>query len=570
MICMVRVFVVFYAIMNLTCSCVHGQENGEYIKHQIDSLDKIKPSLYKNIKLTGSPYIINVRNQEQFEVIDADIKNAICHGRNNIKIIISKGIYHFKNNHIILGKREYDDVSIMIEGKNAIVTSDADYSEDLYRLSPWDELRFADGNIEVIDPEKKICLIPFKNDISNSAKSNYTEVQVTQWFKAPVYKVIKIDSRGIYFTAMEIKNINAFGRKEYTVNYDYLYSGKAPRFRLYNATKARNCTASTFIRIGGNTIRSFCIKGIDFRGNKAGTSLFEISNVNADQIAISDCRFDAIRGGVLSCVNTNNVLLEKCTIKNTMGNEVSFKRGCKNAQVIKNIFENSGQGLGNTLCIRCNESEYYIADNTFRDFGYCAIAVGVWYGHEKKSETSGIIEHNEICFSPQYIAKKYLHTLMDGGAIYVWTQNDDAIIRYNYVHDYIGMRSYSGIYCDDGASNCKIFGNVVLNTPSGCSILSHKVSDHKKEYRNNENNFMANNIVDGSIIFEGYDTENRHCVKGTNIRLSNKVKQQYSNRLQNLEISQKDIEVGNWSYKNRRLRVPGTIKNAIISAGVRK
>lgn len=559
----------FTALLSI-CSVALGQDDDSFFIQQIDSLDGIKPVAQQALKFPCPYYTIKVKNQLQFDNINNDIKKAVESGRKNIKVSLSKGVYHFKNNHILIGKGDYHDVSIMIEGRDAIVTSDVVYSMTDFAISPWEELRFADKNIEVVDTVKKLCLIPFKNEIQEGEKPRYNKVQVTQWYKAPIYNVVRIDQRGVFFTATEIKYVNSFGRQGYTFNHDYLYSGKTPRFRLYNMEKERNCTSSTFVRLGSNNIKMFCVKGVKFNGNKGGASLFELRNVNSSHIVIRDCEFDAIRGGVINCANVSNVTLEKSTIRNTVGDEVSFTEGCKNVRVVKNIFENCGNGLSNTMCIRCNESEYYIADNIFRDFGYAAVAVGLWYGHQKRFETKGIIEHNEIYFTPSYAAIKDKYTLMDGGAIYVWTQNDDAIIRYNYIHDYVGMRSYSGIYCDDGASNCKIYGNVVLNTPDGCSITSRKVKDLKDSYQNNKNNLIANNIVDGSVVFEGYGTEERHCVKGANVRLENHVKQQYPSRIANLEIEREDVMVNDWSFRDGVLDVPRKYKRISKKAGIRK
>ena len=212
-------------------------------------------------------------------------------------------------------------------------------------------------------------------------------------------------------------------------------------------------------------------------------------------------------------------------------------------RVTNNEFKDCGIGLGNTMCVRCNEAEYYIANNTFCNFGYSAIGVGLWYGHEKKHDIRGIIEHNEIYFAGDYFAHREKYTLMDAGAIYVWTQNDDAIIRYNYIHEYGGMRLNSGIYCDDGASNCMIYGNVVLNTPDGCSITSRKVKDQKATHQNNSNNFMAENVVDGAVVFAGYGAEERHCVKGANYVLKPQVNSSYSTKLEGLEVNEADVKL---------------------------
>ena len=562
------VFTLFISLFSCNSS---GQVYDSFFSQKTDSLDRIEYIDSSIKQFTRFPYAIKVRNQDQFNHINKSLKEAIEAGETNIIIKIDKGVYHFAENHIVIEKGQYSDVSIKIEGNHAVLTSDVYYNGgDSYMNTPWTELKYADGVIEVINPDTKLCKIPCINDYSADQKSNLTKLQITKWYQAPTFNIEKIDTSGIYFLADEIKYVEAFGRKGYTINYDFMYNGLPPRFRLYDKTLERNHIASTFLRLGFSALRYVEITGIEFKGNKKKASIIELNNIQAKKIVIKKCSFDALEGNALSAVNTDNVLLEKCVIKNTSGNEVSFTNGCHNVCVKNNIFENCGIALSNSLCIRCNESEYYIADNVFRDFGYCAIAVGLWHGHTKTKGTKGIIERNEIYFTPEYAANKEKHTLMDGGAVYVWTQNDVAIIRYNYIHDYVGMRSYSGVYCDDGASNCKIYGNIILNTPNGCSILSHKVTDQKASWKNNMYNFIANNIVDGSIIFEGYGLEERHCVKGVNLRLNNEIRQQYSNRLNGLEFALDDIEVLDWSRENGRLRLPVKYERIAKKMGIKR
>ena len=194
-----------------------------------------------------------------------------------------------------------------------------------------------------------------------------------------------------------------------------------------------------------------------------------------------------------------------------------FTNHCQTVKITNNTFKNCGQSLDNYFCIRCYDADYYIADNKFCDFGYGAIGVGVWHGFEKRNYSGGIIDHNEIYFSPDYFANAWKYMLMDSGAIYTWTQNDNAIIRYNYIHDYTGPGDNRGIFRDDGANNLKIYGNVVLNTPNSYSIDSRMSKDQKNGLANNANNFMANNVVGNGVRFQRRSDIQRHVVKGSNI-----------------------------------------------------
>lgn len=71
--------------------------------------------------------------------------------------------------------------------------------------------------------------------------------------------------------------------------------------------------------------------------------------------------------------------------------------------------------------------------------------------------------------------------LMDSGAIYTWTQNDQVIIRYNYIHDYTGASDNRGMFCDDGAANFKIIGNRILRIANSYCVDSRIIKDQRPE-----------------------------------------------------------------------------------------
>lgn len=96
---------------------------------------------------------------------------------------------------------------------------------------------------------------------------------------------------------------------------------------------------------------------------------------------------------------------------------------------------------------------------------------------------------------------------MDSGAIYIFTQNDGAVIRNNYIHDYVGMKDNRGIFCDDGAYGFTITGNVIRNVPNSYSIDSRLCLNVETQAGSvvkkvNYNNIIRNNRVDGPVRFE--------------------------------------------------------------------
>lgn len=521
-----------------------GQDGKDYYCYLVDSLDMIHPHMFKRMKSRGDTFVIKVNSQEQFDRINEEITNAINAGEKNIIVRIAKGVYHFHECHIIRKNEDASDVSISIEGKKTVITSTDNDNLTNEPNNPWLEMVRMDTLVKVLDEDQKLCFIPYKNTFSDEERTNLKKIQITQWYQAPIYSVSEINNEGIYFIATNLNYEKGWYKYEgYNVNFDYLYYGVLPRFRLYDITKAPNCSASRFVDLENCKYRMFNICDIQFVGNRSGKALIGMSKVNAQQILIQDCTFDHIRGNVANFNGTGNVLFDSNVIQNTDGNEVRFVNNCPNVRVTNNMFHNCALANGQTFCVTCWESTYYIANNTFSNFGYAAIGLGVWHGFEKKYPSSGIVEHNEVYFTTDYLFDSWKHMLMDSGAIYTWTQNDNVIIRYNYIHDYIGAGDNRGIFCDDGSANIKIYGNVILNIPNSYNIDCRMTRDQKNGLFNNSNNFMAQNVLDGSVRFMGYADEERHAIKGTNFIMKKDVDRPFENKFANLEIMVNDLEV---------------------------
>ena len=534
-----------------------GQVSEAIITHTIDSLDQIRPEVYRMVNSKTRAYCIKVRNQSEFDELNNEIAKAIEIGKNNIYVRISKGTYRFNENHIRL-KGLYKDLKITISGKKAVLTS----CSDLKKIDndPWQNMIQLNNLIQIVDEDKKLCFIPYPNQWGDEDRISMTKVQVTQWFRARVYDVEKIDEKGIYFVAKELGWTNEYGRKGYNVNLDYLYLGAFPRFRLFDERISIDSKASCFLRLENVEGISLVMTGLSFCGNSDESALMLMNDVKANHIYVHNCFFKNIHGHVGFFSNVSNVIFESNRVNNTNGNEIKFVNNCENVRIINNVFENCGKALGQTFCVTCWESSYYVAYNHFIDFGYSAIGVGVWHGYEKIMPSQGIIEYNEMNYSPTYYSNYFRHTLMDGGAIYAWTQNDCVIIRNNYIHDIIGMGDNRGIFCDDGANNIKIYNNIILNTPNCFSIDSRFVKDPENKYNCNAYNFMAHNIVDNKVRFMGYATENRHCMKGYNIILTKKANDILNNIYDFLEFAEKDVYIEGWGRNKGILVIPRQYK----------
>ena len=94
--------------------------------------------------------------------------------------------------------------------------------------------------------------------------------------------------------------------------------------------------------------------------------------------------------------------------------------------------------------------------------------------------------------------------LIDGGAIYCWTQNKDVVISNNYIHDISGPHGNRGILADDGSINLTICGNRVMNvSPSYCIDIrkAKRVAWRRKSKikKVNVGNKIYDNVYDGRV-----------------------------------------------------------------------
>lgn len=564
--------IIFLLNAMLFFSCCSSQEIS-LITQQIEVLDKEQPEPSNIVTPLGKEFTINVRNQKQFDEVNEKILTAVKSGEKNIIVKYKKGVYRFKENHISLQGLLKQNCSIRFVGKQAILTSYDNIHDS--EIEPWMEMAEADDLIKIIDKEKKICFIPLKNDFSQEKRESITSVQVTQWYWTTIYDVLNVDSNGILFYAHDLTIETRCSNKGYNVNSDYLYCGKIPRFRLYDRRYPYTGKASCFLNIQNTEGITVDLSGIRFNGNKNGDGLIILNQLKTKQIYIHNCVFENIHSIVAAVTTTENVTFDHNLIKNIDRSGLHFTNGCSNVRITNNVFDNCGKNLGQTFCVNCGEANYYIADNIFRDFGYSAIGVGIWHGNKKSLSSSGIIENNELYFTPTYFKNVWKYTIMDSGAIYTWTQNDKVIIRRNYIHDYVGMGDNRGIFCDDGSSNIKIIGNLILNIPNSYCIDLRRVKDHKNSSFNNANNIMAYNIVDGPLRFMGYfEGEERQNFKLTNYIMQKKSGIKAINKYENLMINESDVVIACEVPSSQRILVNknelGILKSAPSYQGLEK
>ena len=217
---------------------------------------------------------------------------------------------------------------------------------------------------------------------------------------------------------------------------------------------------------------------------------------------MADCSFSNIGGAVVYLTNTDNVIFERNTVRNTYGAALVSDNQSSATKAIKNSFENLDLKMSNSHGLLIQGADFLIEGNTFENFSYSAIGVGNHYTKKGLKPCYGKILDNEIFLSGDYLQHPEQHTLMDGGAIYVWTQTDGIEIYNNYIHDIVGMKDNRGIFCDDGAKNVTIKGNIIERIHNGACISLREcayVAPYVPDY--NSGNTIEGNYVDGNVRF---------------------------------------------------------------------
>lgn len=487
--------------------------------------------MFISVVVYGHDAIITVRNQNAFDRMDRSILEAAKSGKKDILVIIRCGSYLFHEDHIIL-KGLPSDVSVTLKGKRVKVyaggrylqiSDDTKNSNVYYQgrrrniVENWTEVNQCDQLIEMIDSTTKLCRLKM---VADGVGSKGDVIQISQWYLTYKYEVTDIRDGYVYFIVNNLKRCD--GGRSLNVNYDYVYGKELPRYRMWHTSNRRHNmyegTAMRFVNMRNVSMKSFAIEGIIFCGNayQSSGALIQMNGVKAESVSIRNCVFSNCHTNCVLLGSTSNATVSGCRFNDNYTTNIYSGGGCGNVRIIDNIFDNNSCGWNNTFCLNIKGKDFVIARNIFRDFSYGAIGIGEHIG-DNKVWVSGVIEDNEIFYSSQYYADYKIHTLMDSGAIYLWTQNDDVTIRNNYIHDYIGMKDNRGIFCDDGASNFTISGNTIKRIANSYCIDSRRIKDqHPEKFTNNVNISITDNVFDGSVRFEGRDGDGNGCVYGRN------------------------------------------------------
>lgn len=538
--------------------------------------------------------IIIVKDQKGFNEVQDRILECINHGERKITVTLYPGQYIASEKHISLNGIQKPDVSIRIIGKkgscivpegreyrngesyNGVFSINNSWTQGALDLSNWSSIRYADGLIEVLDVNSKTCRIRSREPLHDTQNIQNAFIMIPAWYQSYIYPIFKIERDYIYFTA---DNLKISYNNGYNVNNDYNYGRKGIRYKLTNVETgddyvrvvenrvllpagvitAREGKTHTVVSVKNCSIKSFELSNIQFSGSSFSlySPLIFISDTKTNKTSIHYCAFSAIRGNVIKISSSPNVQVSNNSFENCYYNGIIADNTSENIKVTKNVFRSMGDRLLGSFCILCNGENYYIANNKISDYGYGGISVGEWYGNVLRRPSYGIVEYNELIYTDAYIADIDDHGIMDGGAIYISTKNDGAIVRYNIIRNYTGIKDNRGIFCDDGAYNFQIYGNIITGNYNSYCIDSRRVKNVEASKssetgieRSNINNIIRDNVVEGSIRFEGHEDADNGCYRGSNYLLSNNDNVTLKSVYMNVNNDKEDVTLSCYSEDN--------------------
>lgn len=465
----------------------------------------------------GNAAIFQISSQKDFDTISTTIIKALKSGDKNIVFNFSPGEYYCKSWHLRLVDLNYPNASIKIIGNNTTwvgkrnLVHHVSNPQEAFSLHdnkmyyPWTELSYLKDTIEIIDKSRNLCRLLANEKLSDDKEPAGKYLRITTCYKSYCYPIENIQQGYIYFDAgnmCKYTNEALMG-----INADFAFGHMFPRYQLFGfniLSQQIYSSKATYCIVLSNTVfKSFKISGINVIGFGGDGCFIALKNAVAKEHVFRHMSFDNMVGSVFWTTNSHNIKFIGCNFYNLYEGAITVENDCKGAIVEKCIFKNCGIGNMNSRCIEIRNEDFVIRNNKFENFGYGAIGIGLWYGGEKKHPITGTVEYNEIFYSGNYLRNADIHNLQDGGAIYTYTQSDGVDICYNYIHDFSGPYLNRGIFCDDGAKNIHLIGNVVVNCTNSYAIDLRYCNNYQNYVPDfNTGNIMIDNIVSGNYRFE--------------------------------------------------------------------
>ena len=451
--------------------------------------------------------VLSVTAQQDFDRLNERIDSALVAGEKEVDVRIAPGTYYFRDGHLSLSGILAPDAVLRLSGDGAVLVGADD--DGTYRFEKGYVDLSAKRSVDVRQPVRRAKGWPVKclfrrgvykircdePDLTRQQAEN-VKVILSQWYVGAVYPVVEI-RRGFLYFRRDPSYLSGM--------WSELRFGRClPRYILCTPPKRQDlhaCTVSGFLSMDSCRFSSVLVQGLSFLGNGEGRSLLSIRDVQADSIVIRSCRFEGIRSQVASVEKTRHFYLKDNGFYHCYLGAVSSAPDTDDVVISGNQFVDNGLRMTNIPIVDCKGRSFRVSGNYFEDYAHSAIGIGVHFMDPVGLVTSGVVEENEICMSDRF-RNQVPRELIDGGAVYIWTQNQEVSIRNNFIHDLDGPHGNKGIFADDGTVGVEIAGNLLLSVHGGRCIdlrKAHRVERKRNSCirRVNVRNRMEGNILDG-------------------------------------------------------------------------
>ena len=529
-----------------------------------------------NGKIDARSAVIRINSQQEFDRMQQLVIDAVSSGADNVTVELGDGSYLFHEKHFVIYGRKWADVSLTIRGEGCVIAAAGASGKKAYSpycalldkdgdvIDPWSEMLACDRTVRIDDPSTGLCMLRCSSLPAVRPRRDNPCILLTQWYTSGIYQARKISGDSVVFLATDLSR-DGMGR--YSVNGDHTYGRSMPRFRVLRDTAGLGvshvCDATSFMEISTSSLGGFKMEGIRFIGNRgAHTNEYLVKFYETDfpRATVKGCSFKGIASGAVGIQGSDNVTVAGNTFTKCFSTCICSYGGSRNTVVSDNVFEDTGLFPANSFCVSCSGENYLISGNNFTDYGYGAISAGLHYALNGTCKSSGIVEGNVLVYRDDYLAPESL--LMDSGAIYVNSVNSSLVIRYNRISGYWGMKDNRGIFCDDGARNVDIYGNVITGIRNSYSIDSRRVSSVEKQIgASNVNNHIHDNLIDNPIRLQGRNKGG--CTKGMNFVLVGTGGKAPSSVCSDLESQSDDMTVSSYRSEGKTLHVSRSTYNTL-------
>lgn len=459
----------------------------------------------------ASAQTIMVSSQQSFDCLDERIDSILAAGEREVDVRFGPGTYFFREGHLDLSGIQNRNAVLRLRGDSAVLVG-ADDGET-YRFEKGYVDLSAQRHVDIRRPVRRAKGWPVKclfrrgvykircdeEDLS-CEQAEGVKIILSQWYVGAVYPVVSVRNGFLYF------------RKEPEYHSwmwsEFRFGRCLPRYILCTPPQRKDlhaCSASGFLSMDSCRMASVLMEGLTFLGNGEGRPLLSIRDVRADSISIRNCRFEGIRSQVVSVEKTDHFYLKDNRFYQCYLGAVFFAQDTEDVIISDNQFVDNGLRMTSIPIVDCKGRAFRVSRNYIENYAHSAIGVGIHFMDTVGQVTSGVVERNEICMS-EHFRNQVPRELIDGGAIYIWTQNKDVSIRNNFIHDLDGPHGNRGIFADDGAVGVEIAGNLLLSVHGGrCIDLRKALRVERKRVscirRVNVRNRMDGNVLDGRSRF---------------------------------------------------------------------